>query len=151
MTQEALKLKVIGIPHIPSIKQVNARPDAGTNGDVLFKVDVGTTDILIIDAKADVEGKKSGGKVFQWFRAQFPQGIGWVRADLIEIWGDGRAIGYPIIATPTVAFELPRDTSSIPHGAETQSPSVLSEVSSAPSAVSEVSSTPSASSEVSST
>ena len=55
MAQQPFLLKVIGIPHIPSITQINARPDAGTNGDIVFKIDVGTTNIRILEAKEDVE------------------------------------------------------------------------------------------------
>lgn len=121
MAQQPLMLKIIGIPHIPSIVEVNARPDAGTNSDILFKVPVGTTNVPVIDAKADVQQRNFEGKVYQWLRAQFPQGTAWVRDDLVEIWGDGAALGYPLITTPVTAFALMRDTSTIPHGAETMS------------------------------
>ena len=53
MAQPAFKLKVIGIPHIPSVVQINARPDAGTNQDLLFKVDVGITDMLAVIPDAE--------------------------------------------------------------------------------------------------
>lgn len=150
MAQQAFKLKVIGIPYIPSVTQINARPDAGTNQDLVFKIDVGTTDILIIDVKEDVEGKNLDGKVYQWFRAQFAQGVAWVRDDLVEVWGDGTTIGYPVVNTPTLAHGLTRQVGTIAPGEETQSaPTTLSEVSATPSASSEVSAAPSTSSEVS--
>lgn len=119
MEQQPLKLKIIGIPHIPSITQVNARPDANTNGNIVFKVDVGLTDIMVINVKEDSEKRDQDGKVYQWFHAQFPQGTAWVRDDLIEIWGDGTTVGYPVIATPIQAFKLTRqDDVTIPQGAE---------------------------------
>ncbi|GAB5491174.1 MAG: hypothetical protein Phog2KO_13890 [Phototrophicaceae bacterium] len=119
MEQEPLKLKIIGIPHIPSITQVNVRPDASTNGNVVFKVDVGLSDIIVINVKEDSEKREQNGKIYQWFHAQFPQGTGWVRDDLIEIWGDGTTVGYPIIKTPIQAFELTRqDDDTLPQGAE---------------------------------
>lgn len=121
MAQQPLKLKIIGIPHIPSITQVNARPDATTNSNTMFKVDVGTTDITVVNVKEDLEKRDLEGKVYQWFHAQFPQGMAWVRDDLIEIWGDGTTVGYPVITSPTVAFQLTRkDDGSVPQGAETQ-------------------------------
>lgn len=151
MAQQPFKLKVIGIPAIPSITQINARPDAGTNQDLVFKVDVGATDILIIDVKEDVEGKNLDGKVYQWFRVQFTQGVAWVRDDLVEVWGDGTTIGYPVVNTPTLAHGLTRQVGTIAPGAETQAaPSASSEVSATPTTSSEVSAAPSTSSEVSS-
>lgn len=162
MAQQAFLLKVIGIPHIPSIIQINARPDAGTNSNIVFKVDVGTTNVRILEAKEDIEKRDLEGKVYQWFKVEFPQGTAWVRDDLVEVWGDGQAYGYPVLTTPQVAFQLVRQT-AIPQGAETQSfqqnqepaalpPSASTEVStSTPTTSSEVStSTPTTSSEVSS-
>lgn len=128
MAQQPLKLNVIGIPHIPSVKEINARPDASTIGDVVFKVAVGTRDVMIIDAKQDTQGKNLNGKVYQWFRAQFPQGIAWVRDDLVEIWGDGTTIGYPVLGSPIKAHLITRQANTIPPGAEKQSPSTSSEV-----------------------
>ena len=154
MAQQALKLKVIGIPHIPGVTQINIRPDAGTNQNINFKVDVGTTGITVIDVKEDVEKKNLNGKVYQWFRCQFAQGEGWVRDDLVEIWGDGTTVGYPVLNTATFAHALTRQAGTIPPGAETQpAPSTSSEVSSTPApwTSAEVSSsTPTTSSEVSS-
>ena len=155
MVQQTLKLKVIGIPHIPSVTQINIRPDAGTNQDLIFKVDVGITDITVIDVKEDVEKNNLEGKIYQWFRCQFPQGEGWVRDDLVEIWGDGTTVGYPVLNSPAFAHALSRQAGTVPPGAETQaSSSESSEVSSsapAPWESAEISSsTPSSSSEVSS-
>ncbi|MEO1287569.1 MAG: peptidoglycan DD-metalloendopeptidase family protein [Chloroflexota bacterium] len=122
MAQQALKLKVIGIPHIPSITLINARPDAGTNGEVAFKVPVGETDVTVIDVKEDIEKKHHEGKVYQWFQAQFADGVAWVRDDLIEIWGDGSTAGYGVIQTPTKAFSLTRQAVAVPQGAEIVTP-----------------------------
>lgn len=119
MEQQPLMLKVIGIPDIPSITQVNARPDATTNSQIMFKVDVGTTDITVINVKEDLENRELDGKVYQWFHAQFAEGTAWVRDDLVEIWGDGTTVGYPVITTPVIAFQLTRDDDgSISQGAE---------------------------------
>lgn len=124
MAQEPFKLKVIGIPHIPSIVEVNTRADASTEVDILFKVPVGTTDIQIIDAKEDNQGRNLEGKTYQWFRAQFPQGTSWVRDDLVEVWGDGTALGYPILANPVTAHSIVRNTSTVAPGEEKQAVAV---------------------------
>ena len=119
MAQQPFLAKVIGIPHIPSVTQVNIRTGPGTNYQLAFKVAVGTTNLPIIEVQADAENKNKQGKVYQWFRIQFPQGVGWCRDDLIEIWGDGSATGYPVLYGPTTAFNLTRIVASVPPGAET--------------------------------
>ena len=45
MAQQPFLLKVIGIPHIPSITEINIRSGPGTNFMLIFKIPVGTTDI----------------------------------------------------------------------------------------------------------
>lgn len=142
MAQQPFLLKVIGIPHIPSVTEVNIRSGPGTNFELVFKIPVGSTNISIIEVKKDNEDKNLQGKVYQWFRAQFSQGVGWIRDDLVEIWGDGTGTGYPILSNPTVAHNLTRDTSTVPPGAETAAtsqPSTSSEVlTTAPATESEV-------------
>src|SRR5687768_12728931 len=112
MAQQAFLLKVIGIPHIPSITEVNIRSDAGTNQNLVFKVPVGTSNLPISEVKIDLEGRALESKVYQWFRVTFPQGQGWVRDDLVEIWGDGTKFGYPAITQPVVAYALTRAATS---------------------------------------
>lgn len=108
MAQQAFLLKVIGLPHIPSITEVNIRSGAGTNKDLIFKVPVGANNITILEAQTDIENRNFEGKVYQWFRAKFPQGEGWVRDDLVQVWGDGTKFGYPNLSTPTVGFAVTR-------------------------------------------
>jgi murein DD-endopeptidase MepM/ murein hydrolase activator NlpD len=108
MAQQAFLLKVIGIPHLTSITEVNIRSDAGTNQNLVVKVPVGISNIPILEVKTDLENRAFEGKVYQWFRIALPQGQGWLRDDLIEIWGDGTKFGYPVIAQPIVAFNLIR-------------------------------------------
>lgn len=121
MAQQTLSLKVIGLPHIPSITEINARSGAGTNNSIMFKVPVGTNNVIILDVQEDGESRNFDGKVYQWFRAQFPQGTAWVRDDLVEIWGDGTRFGYPILTTPITAFSLIRQLKTIAPGEEMQS------------------------------
>ena len=43
----------------------------------------------------DQDNNALNGKVYQWFRLQFPNGAtGWVRDDLVSLEGDG-TFGYP--------------------------------------------------------
>jgi uncharacterized protein YgiM (DUF1202 family) len=105
-------LKAIGLINNPAVTEVNIRSDAGTNGALLFKVPVGTSNCPILEVKADVESRNLNGKVYQWFRATFPQGQGWVRDDLVEISGDGTKFGYPVLTTGINGFNLKRSASS---------------------------------------
>jgi hypothetical protein len=112
MPGEALA-RIRGIPDIPSITEVNIRPVAGTNQDVIFKVPVGMSGQRILDVQSDVEGKNLEGKIYQWFQVLFDGGaVGWVRDDLIEIQGDLTAFGYPDLAELTFAFALTRNAPS---------------------------------------
>ena len=87
MSGQALA-RIRGLPNIPSITEVNVRPNAGTNQDVSFKVPVGMSGQLIQDVQPDVEGKNLEGKIYQWFQIEFDGGaVGWVRDDLLEVQG----------------------------------------------------------------
>lgn len=105
----AFKAKIIGIPHIPTITQVNIRTEPNKGSALMFKVDVGTANLDIIDVKPDAANDAQAGKVFQWFKLTFADGQqGWCRDDLIEVQGDGKQFGYGQVATPTVGFVLTR-------------------------------------------
>jgi murein DD-endopeptidase MepM/ murein hydrolase activator NlpD len=106
MAQQALFLKVIGVLNVPTVKEVNVRSDAGTNQILLFKIPVGTSNLQVLEVKADLEKRHFNGKTYQWLRVAFPQGLGWVRDDMVEIWGDGTKYGYPLLAQPAHAFSL---------------------------------------------
>lgn len=114
MAQTPFIAKVIGIPSIPTIREVNIRSGPGGNFILIFKVPVGTENLPIIDVQPDAEGRQQMGKQYTWLRVQFPQGIGWVRDDLIEITGDGRPFGYPVISFGVTAFHLARSVDSMP-------------------------------------
>lgn len=109
MTLQQLTARVVGIPHIPSIRQVNVRDGAGTSNNLIFKTDVGTSNLVVLDVAEDVDKRNLNGKTYQWFKLQFPQNqTGWVRDDLMEIVGDGQPFGYPTITTWTLGFNLTR-------------------------------------------
>lgn len=112
MAQQPFVAKVIGIPHIPSIVEVNIRTGPGTNFDLAFKVPVGTANVPIIEVQQDVEKRELEGKIYQWFRCQFAQGVGWVRDDLVEVSGDGSSAGYPVLTTPVTGFSLVRQVAT---------------------------------------
>ncbi|MDQ7027876.1 MAG: M23 family metallopeptidase [Anaerolineae bacterium] len=120
MAQQPFIAKVIGIPHIPSIVQINVRTGPGTNADIAFKSPVGTANLPIIEVQEDAEKRNLEGKTYQWFRLLFPQGEGWARDDLIEISGDGTTVGYPILSNPITAFSIARQpVTTIQPGQET--------------------------------
>ena len=104
-----LKAKIIGIPHIPTITHVNIRAEPNKGTALLFKSAVGTDNLQVIDVQADTANESQAGKVFQWFKLDFPDGQqGWCRDDLIEIQGDGAQFGYGQVPTSTVGFMLTR-------------------------------------------
>jgi hypothetical protein len=103
--------RIRGIPHIPSVVEVNVRSGPTTNGDLIFKVPVGMTGQRILDVQIDTDNKDQNGKVYQWFQIQFDGGaVGWVRDDLIEVQGDLTQFGYPDLSELTFAFDLLRGT-----------------------------------------
>jgi hypothetical protein len=105
----AFKAKIIGIPNIPAIKEVNIRTEANKNGALLFKIPVGTENLDVAEVKADTTNAAQAGKVFQWFKLIFSDGQqGWCRDDLMEVQGDGKKFGYGQVAASTVAFNLTR-------------------------------------------
>ena len=120
MAQQPFLAKIIGIPHIPSIVEVNVRIGPSTEVDLAFKTPVGTANLPIIEVQEDAQKRNLEGKTYQWFRLQFPQGTGWVRDDLIEVVGDGTTVGYPTLSNPVVAFSMARqNVNTVQSGQET--------------------------------
>lgn len=118
MAIQPLTAQVVGIPHIPSIRQVNVRDGAGTSSNLIFKTDVGTSNLAVIEVVEDVDKRNLNGKTYQWFHLQFPQNqTGWIRDDLIEVIGDGLNFGYPTVTAWTLGFNLTR-MAVLEHGAE---------------------------------
>ena len=118
MAQQPFIAKIVGIPHIPAITEVNIRTGPSTDVDIKFKSPVGTSNLMVIEVQEDSQKRDLEGKVYQWFRVNFPQGDGWIRDDLIEVSGDGTTVGYPIITTPITAFSLVRRTDTLQPGEE---------------------------------
>lgn len=98
-----------GLPHIPSIKEINVRTGPGTGFDLAFKAEVGMSGLKILDVQPDNEGKNLNGKVYQWFQLQFHGGAtGWARDDLVDIEGSCGRWGYRDLAQKEFAFALAR-------------------------------------------
>jgi murein DD-endopeptidase MepM/ murein hydrolase activator NlpD len=121
--KQAFVASVVGLPQFPWIKEVNVRSGPGTNKDLLFKVAVGTKNVKVLEVKVDDEERNQGGKVFQWFRLDLPQGDGWIRDDLITVQGDGTEFGYMNLNKPVIAFNLRRkETGTVDDSGEAETP-----------------------------
>ncbi len=116
MAQQAFTARIIGIPHIPSITQVNVRSGPGTNFLLTRKVAVGTGNLSVLDVDIDAQERGLNGKVYQWFKLDLSGGEGWIRDDLITVAGDGSRFGYPVITQPVVAYNLQRSRVAAPVG-----------------------------------
>ena len=107
--------RVRGLPHIPSITEINVRGGASTDDELVFKVPVGMSGQPILEVQTDSVGKDLDGKVYEWFKLQFDGGaVGWIRDDLLEIEGDCTAFGYPDLPELTFAFQLVRSQATNP-------------------------------------
>lgn len=108
MAEQSFRAIILGIPHIPTVKEVNVRASASTNADLMFKTPLGI-DTKVRRVEPDFIKTAKDGKIYQWFELEFPDGrIGWVRDDLIEIYGDGTAFGYGVLSHKLLAFALKR-------------------------------------------
>ncbi len=113
--------KIRGLPHNPSIIEINTRTGPATTYDNPFKAQVGMTGLPVLDVQPDEAGIRFQGKLYQWFQLQFPDGRqGWVRDDLLACQGDGVPFGYAIINEEAFAFALERRDVIAP-GQETMS------------------------------
>ena len=112
--------KIRGLPHNPSIVEINARSGPSTSYPSPFKAKVGAGNLPIVDVKPDETGTRFEGKIYQWFQLQFPDGQrAWVRDDLLAIVGDGTAFGYDVINTEDFAFAFTRKAVASPVAAPT--------------------------------
>lgn len=130
----AFQANVIGIPHIPTIAKINSRTGPSTGVAIAFEVPVGTANATVLDVQPDSENNADdSGKLYQWFKLQLPRGVAWIRSDLIEVFGDGTAFGYPVLNRAVVAqtltrSALPADGEPAADSAVVTNPTVESEV-----------------------
>src|SRR5215207_5631585 len=88
---------------------VNVRAGAGTHTAVQGTLPVGTANLKVLEVRPDELKKELNGKIYQWFRLEFPDGkTGWVRDDLLDIRGDCSAFGYGPLSELTYAFAVTR-------------------------------------------
>lgn len=114
-TNQIFTATIRGIPENPTIKEINIRSGPSTLNPLVLKAGVGVSNIPILDVMPDSQGQGLQGKVYQWFKLQFPNTvIGWARDDLLSIAGDGTAFGYGNIITPIFAFSLTRGAAPVP-------------------------------------
>jgi murein DD-endopeptidase MepM/ murein hydrolase activator NlpD len=100
---------------IPSRPEINIRSGPNKNYPMMFTAAVGTTNLMVWEVRADEQNDAFQGKVYTWFKLQFPNGqTGWGRDDLLDIFGDGTAFGYGQLPTQTFAFTLQRQNVPAP-------------------------------------
>lgn len=122
MSGQVLRAVIIGIPHIPTVVKVNVRRGPGTSEALAFESPLGV-DAVVEAVQPDATNAGRDGRIYQWFQLRFPNGeLGWVRDDLIEIYGDGNAYGYGIVHARTLAFSLPRRPVTTPTPAPVVAP-----------------------------
>lgn len=102
----ACKATVRAVGDFPSI---NVRSGPGRHTDVVGELPVESDDLEILDVRPDELGTTSSNKIYQWFKLRLPDGkTGWVRDDLLDIYGDCTTQGYGIVERATPAATLTR-------------------------------------------
>lgn len=104
-------LTIKGIPDMPTITEVNIRETPSVKSAKKFTAPIGMGNIKVLDCQPDVDKTQMNGKVYQWFKVEFPgNATGWVRDDLVEIEGACGQFGYINDLSKTLAFDLNRQT-----------------------------------------
>jgi hypothetical protein len=99
---------ILGIPDIPSIREVNVRSGPSVMRELVFKIPL-QQQAVVKAVEPDADGSGKNGKTYCWFHLSFSDGrTGWVRDDLIECEGDGAAFGYGFIPQRQQAYKLVR-------------------------------------------
>jgi hypothetical protein len=114
---------ITGNPNIPGLGSVNVRAQPGTAPGVavLFQANIGTPNLGVLEVQPDQANNHFNGKVYHWFRLQFPNGeVGWVRDDLLSVKGDGTTFGYPKLTQDAYGFGILRQM--LPTGVTTPPP-----------------------------
>jgi hypothetical protein len=102
------KAVILGIPHIPTIREVNVRSGPSTTEALVFKTPL-EVECKVRQVMPDRVGAGRDGKTYQWLELEFPdRRAGWVRDDLVDVLGDGADFGYGRVSTRTLAFKLAR-------------------------------------------
>lgn len=105
---------VLGLAYESSLTQFTVRTGPGTSfAKASFKALKASKLLPVLTIEPDVnEAKSDFGRVYQWFKLQFPDGQeGWLRGHVVGIQGDFNAYGYGYIPEATHAYLLDRDES----------------------------------------
>lgn len=112
MSTQPFIATILGIPHIPTVVEVNVRSGPSISRELVLKTPL-RVQCSIKEVQPDADNSGKDGKTYQWFNVTFSDGrTGWVRDDLIEIEGDGSAFGYGMVGTRQQAFALKRQTAA---------------------------------------
>lgn len=121
MSGQTRKAIIRGIPHIPSVTEVNVRSGPNAGYELLFKVPVGIETSDCKQVQIDDKNSSLNGKTYQWLLLLFSDNrTGWVRDDLLNLVGDYTQFGYGVYTEPTFAFDQTRKTT--PDAAPAPSP-----------------------------
>lgn len=114
---------ILGFAYESPTTQFNVRVGPGTTFDkAAFQAVKGQTNLKILDVQEDIEDTKSDfGRVYQWFRLEFPDGqSGWIRDHVVGIQGDLSIYGYGVVEEETHAYLLVRDMAAAAKAIKTQ-------------------------------
>lgn len=109
MAGQPYHIIIRGLPHIPTVTEVNARSGPGTNFDIVAKLAIGLEFSQVKEIAQDSEGKGLNGKTYLWFCLPLLDGRqAWVRDDLLDLFGDCTPLGYGVYKERTFAFDQRR-------------------------------------------
>lgn len=115
MSGQTRKAIIRGIPHIPSVVEVNVRSGPNTAYELVFKVPIGVEVMDVTEVRIDDKNSGLNGKTYQWFSVVFQDNRrGWVRDDLLNLVGDFTGFGYGSYTEPTFAFDQTRKAQTTP-------------------------------------
>lgn len=144
MPGQTRKAIIRGIPHIPSVTEVNVRSGPNTAYELVFKAPLGLEALEVTEVRIDDKNSGLNGKTYQWFLLIFQDNRrGWVRDDLLNLVGDFTQFGYGTYTEPTFAFDQMRKAqTTVTPAPTTPTPAQPIPASTAPVSVIPVSVTP---------
>ncbi len=109
MAGQPYRIIIRGIPHLPTVTEVNARSGPSTTFDIVAKLAVGLEFSQVNSIAEDREGKGLNGKIYLWFCLPMLDGRqAWVRDDLLDMVGDCTPLGYGNYAERVFVFDQRR-------------------------------------------
>lgn len=108
---------ILGLAYPSPIEQFPVREGPGTNFPELFKVQKGTTDLVLIEVQVDARNTPNQAdptRPYNWFKLRFSDGReGWIRGHVVGLQGDLTAFGFGVVETLTHAFLLKRTMDAV--------------------------------------